>query len=94
VIGAGATRTVALRLESDDDTGHQASFEIRSNDPAGARTLEAERPGPAGGFPTWATVLIVIGAVAAAVAVGVGAYLIYDHYKEGEEPPVQPVGGG
>ncbi|HSH75195.1 MAG TPA: hypothetical protein VLA09_05910, partial [Longimicrobiales bacterium] len=90
VIEPGEVADFLLRLETADADGHASTFEFRSDDPTGARTLRAERSGPDGSFPTWATVLIVIGAIAAAVAVGVGAYLLYDHFQDNDEIPVQP----
>ena len=76
-----------------EQRGHASTFEFRSDDPTGVSELRAERPGPDGSFPTWATVVIVVGAIAAAVAIGVGAYLIYDHYEGNDQLPAPPGDG-
>jgi hypothetical protein len=85
-IAAGETVALMLRLSTTDTNLKRADFVFHSNDPTGDRTLKAERPGPEGGFPTWATILIIVGSVV--VAAGIG-FLIYDAVKESDPKEVQ-----
>lgn len=83
-VAAGDTVDLVLRLTAADEDRREATFEFQSNDPSGARTVRAERAGPDGGFPTWATVLIIVGGVALAVGAG---FLIADQLDEQDDMP-------
>lgn len=80
-VPAGETVGLTLRLSDSGEDRRVAEFTFHSDDPGGDRKLEVERPGP-GGFPTWATVLIVIAAIA---VVAVGTAIIVNEVTKGSE---------
>lgn len=85
-IAPGETVELTLRLATGDTDGKRADFTFHSSDPAGDRTLKAERLGPSGGFPVWATILIVVGAIA---VLTVGGFLLYDALSDSDPEMVQ-----